>query len=230
MRLVTPLPDFLRAGVFFQLAIFIAISLTRRYVISSSSIRVTLLMMVLISAFLSPVQAGDQDMSFIESTLRILTSLSAFLISESPSIVILILTDKSVISIIQVRMEKFIPVHRTPSSSLQTSNYPNWSELPTDMIGEIVNRLPNFMDIKAIVAVCKSWRSACSETETTRTPPFPLLMLSETLDDSNTRRRFFNLCDSRRYQLELSTIRGKRCWGSPHGWVVTLGPDYEPHH
>uniref|UniRef100_A0A2N9J6Q0 KIB1-4 beta-propeller domain-containing protein n=1 Tax=Fagus sylvatica TaxID=28930 RepID=A0A2N9J6Q0_FAGSY len=116
MRLVTQLPDFFRAGVFFQLAIFIAISLTRRYVISSSSIRVTLLMMVLISAFLSPVQAGDQDMSFIESTLRILTSF-------------------------------------TPSSSLQTSNYPNWSELPTDMIGEIVNRLPNFMDIKAIVAV-----------------------------------------------------------------------------
>jgi hypothetical protein len=28
MRLVTPLPDFFRAGVFFQLAIFIAISLT----------------------------------------------------------------------------------------------------------------------------------------------------------------------------------------------------------
>uniref|UniRef100_A0A2N9J6J8 KIB1-4 beta-propeller domain-containing protein n=1 Tax=Fagus sylvatica TaxID=28930 RepID=A0A2N9J6J8_FAGSY len=230
MRLVTQLPDFLRAGVFFQLAIFIAISLTRRYVISSSSIRVTLLMMVLISAFLSPVQAGDQDMSFIESTLRILTSLSAFLISESPSIVILILTDKSVISIIQVRMEKFIPVNRTPSSSLETSNYPNWSELPTDMIGEIVNRLPNFMDIKAIVAVCKSWGSACSETETTRPPPFPLmLMLSETLDDSNTRQRFFNLCDSRCYQLELSTIRGKRCWGSPHGWVIALGPDYEPH-
>uniref|UniRef100_A0A2N9FNE9 KIB1-4 beta-propeller domain-containing protein n=1 Tax=Fagus sylvatica TaxID=28930 RepID=A0A2N9FNE9_FAGSY len=229
MRLVTQLPDFFRAGVFFQLAIFIAISLTRRYVISSSSIRVTLLMMVLISAFLSPVQAGDQDMSFIESTLRILTSLSAFLISESPSIVILILTDKSVISIIQVRMEKFILVNRTPSSSLQTSNYPNWSELPTDMIGEIVNRLPNFMDIKAIVAVCKQWRSACSETETTRPPPFPLLKLSETQVDSNTRQCFFNLCDGRRYQLELSRIRGKRCWGSPHGWVIALGPDYEPH-
>ena len=28
MRLVTPLPDFFRAGVFFQLAIFIGISLT----------------------------------------------------------------------------------------------------------------------------------------------------------------------------------------------------------
>uniref|UniRef100_A0A2N9F9E0 KIB1-4 beta-propeller domain-containing protein n=1 Tax=Fagus sylvatica TaxID=28930 RepID=A0A2N9F9E0_FAGSY len=54
-------------------------------------------------------------------------------------------------------------------------------------------------------------------------------MLSETLDDSNTRRRFFNLCDSRRYQLELSTIRGKRCWGSPHGLVITLSPDYDIH-
>ncbi|GMY19428.1 F-box protein At2g26160-like [Fagus crenata] len=310
MRSVTAL--LLRAGVFFQLAIFFDLSST----ISSSS-RVTLLMIPLTSAFLCSVEAGDQDMSFIESTLRFLTRLSAFLISRSSSIVI---PEKPVIYLIQPHMEKFILVHCTPSSSLQTSNYPNWSELPTDMIGEIVNRLPNFstisyklrrllrkmrsvtalldflrylchsfgdvvhlsisvwesryvvylkdmfilvhrtpssslqtsnypnwsklptdvigeivnplpnfMDIKAIVAVCKQWRSACSETETTRTPPVPLLMLSETLDDSNTRQRFFNLCDSRRYQLELSRIRGKRCWGSPHGLVVTLDPDYDIH-
>ena len=224
MRSVTLL-DFLRvSGVFLQLAIFIEPSWT-----ISVNIRATLWVMFMISTSLSAVQAGDQDMS-----LRYFTSVSPFVICESPILIVIpfvipILTDKSVISIIQVRIEKFILVHRTPSSSLVTSNYPNWSELPTDMIGEIVNRLPNFMDIKAIVAVCKQWRSACSETETSRPPPFPLLKLSETHVDSNTRQCFFNLCDGRRYQLELSRIRGKRCWGSPHGLVVTLDPDYDIH-
>uniref|UniRef100_A0A2N9J477 KIB1-4 beta-propeller domain-containing protein n=1 Tax=Fagus sylvatica TaxID=28930 RepID=A0A2N9J477_FAGSY len=166
-------------------------SLTRRYVISSSSIRVTLLMMLLISAFLSPVQAGDQDMSFIESTLRILTSLSAFLISESPSIVILILTDKSVISIIQPRIER---------------------------------RITKSKDLKAFAGFCQECRSVCKEIASFQ---LPWLMLSETPDTDI--RHIFDLCDSNRYQLELSTVDGKRCWGSPHGWVVVLGPDYETH-
>uniref|UniRef100_A0A2N9F8H4 Uncharacterized protein n=1 Tax=Fagus sylvatica TaxID=28930 RepID=A0A2N9F8H4_FAGSY len=137
MRSVTAL--LLRAGLFFQLAIFFDRSST-----ISSSIRVTLLMIPLIYTFISPVEAGDQDMSFIESTLRFLTRLSAFLISRSSSIVI---PENPVICLIEAHMEKFILAHCTPSSSLQTSNYPNWSELPTDMIGEIVNRLPNFSTI-----------------------------------------------------------------------------------
>uniref|UniRef100_A0A2N9J3T6 KIB1-4 beta-propeller domain-containing protein n=1 Tax=Fagus sylvatica TaxID=28930 RepID=A0A2N9J3T6_FAGSY len=107
--------------------------------------------------------------------------------------------------------------------ALVTSNglVPSWSELPPDVICEIANQLPNFIDIKAIVAVCKPWRFACLET-TTR-PPFPWLMLSETLNTDI--RSFFNLSDSRRYQL----VGGKRCWGTPHGWVGALGPDYETH-
>ena len=52
-------------------------------------------------------------------------------------------------------------------------------------------------------------------------------MLSETL--STDMRHFFSLCDNNRYQLQLSEVQGKRCWGSRHGWVVTLGLDYETH-
>ena len=52
-------------------------------------------------------------------------------------------------------------------------------------------------------------------------------MLSETL--STDMRHFFSLCDNNRYQFLLSEVQGKRCWGSPHGWIVTLGPDYETH-
>ncbi|GMY19530.1 f-box protein skip23 [Fagus crenata] len=234
MRSVTALPDFLRAGVFFQVAIFMAISLTRRYVISSSSIRVTLLMMLLISAFLSPVQAGDQDMSFIETTLRILTSLSAFLISESPSIVILILTDKSVISIIQPRIERVFLVHRSSSlvigldsnvNETQGTDHPSSLQLlPRQIIREIAQRITKSKDLKAFAGSCQECRSVCKEIASFQ---LPWLILSETPDTDI--RHIFDLCDSNRYQLELSTVDGKRCWGSPHGWVVVLGPDYETH-
>ena len=231
MRSVTALPDFLRAGVFFQVAIFMAISLTRRYVISSSSIRVTLFMMLLISAFLSPVQAGDQDMSFIESTLRILTSLSAFLISESPSIVILILTDKSVISIIQPRIARVI-VHRSSSLVIGLDSNVNETQgtdhrsslelLPRQIIGEIAQRMGK--DFTAFAGFCQECRSVCKEIASFQ---LPWLMLSEKPDTDI--RHIFDLCDGNRYPLQLSTVDGKRCWGSPHGWVVVLGPDYETH-
>ena len=92
------------------------------------------------------------------------------------------------------------------------------------MICEIANLLPNYMDIKRLLAVCKQWKS--QSPEITR-PPFPLLMLSKTLNTNL--RSFFNLCDSKRYTLELSTFGGKRCWGSPHGWVVLLDLNSNAH-
>ncbi|KAK4581043.1 hypothetical protein RGQ29_024636 [Quercus rubra] len=162
--------------------------------------------------------------------------------SESPVIVILILTDSSLISHIKPRLERFL-VNRPSSSStsLVTSNnirrYAEcfWlniglvsnvrSELPPEVIREIVNRLHTFRDFIAAAGVSQTWRSVCLSIS--RRPQLPWLMLSETL--STDMRHFFSLCDNNRYQLLLSEVQGKRCWGSPHGWVVTLGPDYETH-
>ena len=97
------------------------------------------------------------------------------------------------------------------------------------MIGEIGNRTPNFKDIKAILTFCNPCSSACLET--TSWSLFPWLMLSDSTLDTNLRsvRCFSNLCNNRCCRLELSTIHEKRCWGSQHGWVVTLDPDYETH-
>ena len=50
-------------------------------------------------------------------------------------------------------------------------------------------------------------------------------MLSNKLDSDL--QCFFNLCNNKYLWLELPTSDQKRCWGSPHGLVVTLGPDYE---
>ncbi|KAF3958832.1 hypothetical protein CMV_016295 [Castanea mollissima] len=101
----------------------------------------------------------------------------------------------------------------------------DWSELPPEVVHEIVNRLLTFKDFIAAAGVSRTWRSVCLSIS--RRPQLPWLMLSETL--STDMRRFFSLCDNNRYQLQLSEVQGKRCWGSPHGWVVTLGPDYETH-
>ncbi|KAK7849503.1 f-box protein [Quercus suber] len=173
-------------------------------------------------------------MSLFEFFLTILTSASSFVISESPLIVILILTDPSLVSTIQPRLERFLANRSSISSTslvkpifVLESNEPqapSWPEIPTDMICEIGNRLPTFMDFKAISAVCSRWRSACLET--TRWSLFPWLMLSDSLDTDLP--CFFNLCDNRRYHFcgKRLLFRGKRCWGSQHGWVVTLGPDY----
>ncbi|KAK7849500.1 putative f-box protein [Quercus suber] len=99
------------------------------------------------------------------------------------------------------------------------------SELPPEVVREIVNRLHTFQDFVAAAGVSRTWRSVCLSIS--RRPQLPCLMLSETL--STDMRHFFSLCDNNRYQLLLSEVQGKRCWGSPHGWIVTLGPDYETH-
>ena len=99
------------------------------------------------------------------------------------------------------------------------------SELPPEVVREIVNRLHTFQDFIAVAGVSRTWRSVCLSIS--RRPQLPWLMLSEIL--STDMRHFFSLCDNDRYQLLLSEVQGKRCWGSPHGWIVTLGPDYETH-
>ncbi|PSS15736.1 F-box protein [Actinidia chinensis var. chinensis] len=38
-------------------------------------------------------------------------------------------------------------------------------------------------------------------------------------------RSFFGLYRDKVYDLELPEARGRRCWGSPHGWLVTTGSD-----
>ena len=221
-----PLLDVFIVCMRIQVAFFV--TLIRRNVITSPCSRLTLFATLIIITNLSPIHV-EKDKLFEFFFLTALNSASSF-VSNLPTIIILILTDRALVYIIHPLKELIFLVYRyspVVSNDFLESNQspaPSWNELPSNIICEIANLLPNYMDIKSLLAVCKQWNSV--KLETTR-PPFPLLMLSETLNTNL--RSFFNLCDSKRYQLEISTFGGKRCWGSPHGWVVTLDPNSKAH-
>ena len=165
-----------------------------------------------------------------EFFLTALNSASSFSVSNLPSIVILILGDRAFVYITQPHPEILFLVdrysHVISIDLLEFNQAPvrSWNELPANVIREIANLLLNYMDVKSLLAVCKQWNSV---SPAIIRPPFPLLMLSKTLNTNL--RSFFNLCDSKRYKLELSRFGGKRCWGSPYGWVVLLDPNSNAH-
>ena len=104
-RSVSALPYVFKICAYFQIAFFI--TLIRGYVSSPSIFRLTLFVTVFVLAFLPPAHA-EKDLSLFEFFLMILTSSSSFVISESPVIAILILTDPSLISNIKPRLERFL--------------------------------------------------------------------------------------------------------------------------
>lgn len=124
------------------------------------------------------------------------------------------------ISIIELLMERFTTVD--PS-------LPDWSELPEDLLVEIINRVRTFEDFLAAAGVSKSWRSAShliTYSNSTRRPlQPPWLMFPETL--SSKIRRFVGLFNGCGYKLLLDEVYERRSWGSPHGWLITIGPDFE---
>ena len=99
-------------------------------------------------------------MSLFDFTLKVVTTISCFAVKEFHSILFGIVADRSLTFIIQLRIDRIFLDDQSPlvtSNSLLQSNQhhpPNWSNLPADMICEIVDRLPNFKDIRAISAVC----------------------------------------------------------------------------
>ena len=209
--------------MYLQVAFFI--TLIRCNLITSPRSRLTLFVKLIIITSLSPIHV-EKDLSLFEFFLTALNSASSFVVSNLLSIIILILADRALIYIIQPLTEILFLVNGySPviSNDLLESNqhHPqNWSNLPADMISEIVDRLPNFKDIRAISAICNPWREACLEMKTKR-PTWPWLMFSDTIDIGP--RRSLNMCDRRHYQFELPTIHERRCLGSPH--VVAVSSD-----
>ncbi|XP_022764262.1 uncharacterized protein LOC111309488 [Durio zibethinus] len=86
---------------------------------------------------------------------------------------------------------------------------PNFDLLPDDVISKISNQFTSFEDVTALSGVCRPWRSACFNMRCTQS--------------------FFSFDRNKLYELKLPQAYGKRCHGSPHGWIVTMDSDLQVH-
>lgn len=103
----------------------------------------------------------------------------------------------------------------------------NFSELPQELIELCIKPLMYFDDRIRFGAACKSWRSAYLATRDR--PSYcspPWLMITNDADDTEDCRTFACLSGECVIDVPVPGIRGRKCWGSPFGWVVTFGLDY----
>ncbi|GMN72318.1 hypothetical protein TIFTF001_052832, partial [Ficus carica] len=100
------------------------------------------------------------------------------------------------------------------------------SKLDDHCLERIVQQVTNYKDFVAFSEVCHLSRDVCSNMEWDGGPKPPCLVLSEKPDCSS--RPFFSLHKRRAFMLDLPAAVGRRIWGSPHGWLVTVGPELDP--
>ncbi|XP_042488249.1 F-box protein SKIP23-like isoform X2 [Macadamia integrifolia] len=103
------------------------------------------------------------------------------------------------------------------------SSKADWSKLPNELLGLILKYLP-IVDTIHFSAVCHSWNSLVSDKSYPLAPQLPWLMLPYIEgDEGKETRNFFNLSDTKLYQIKLpKEIRHSRCVGSSFGWLVIL--------
>ncbi|GMN57745.1 hypothetical protein TIFTF001_026842 [Ficus carica] len=99
------------------------------------------------------------------------------------------------------------------------------SKLDGYCLQRIVQQITYFKDFVAFSEVCHSSRDVCSNMEWEGGPKPPCLVLSEKPGYSS--RPFFSLHHRHVFVLDLPAAVGRRIWGSPHGWLVTVGPELD---
>jgi hypothetical protein len=98
----------------------------------------------------------------------------------------------------------------------------SWADLPADILGVVVCRLPRFGDRASVRSVCRAWRAAAL-FHRPPPPPLPLLVLADFV--------FASFCadgtmapGARRIPLSagVSAAHDVRCVGSFEGWLVAV--------
>ncbi|XP_015083812.1 putative F-box protein At5g55150 isoform X2 [Solanum pennellii] len=101
----------------------------------------------------------------------------------------------------------------------------DWCKLPVELLGLIASRLHFAEDWVRFGAVCKSWRICVKQNGNSSCSFLPWLMLPQ----RKRLRRFYSPFNCKSYDICLPDVLDKRCWGSSHGWLVTLGANFEMH-
>ncbi|PSS01043.1 F-box protein [Actinidia chinensis var. chinensis] len=103
----------------------------------------------------------------------------------------------------------------------------DWSKLPNELLRLIVGRLHLIEDYMRFGGVCRSWHLITLEKDSYSCSKLPWVMFTE--KETTDIREFHSIFSNKIYKLYLPEIFGRRCWGSSHGWLVTIGTDLEMH-
>ncbi|KAF6146083.1 hypothetical protein GIB67_038060 [Kingdonia uniflora] len=104
----------------------------------------------------------------------------------------------------------------------------DWSQLPGAPICIVAKRLlaHDLSDFLSFRGVCRNWRSVTIERHLySGIPRSPWMMLAE--QQGSDMRRFYSLSTEKSYNFDLPEADRRRCWGSPHGWLITFGLDLQ---
>ncbi|KAF6135879.1 hypothetical protein GIB67_006771 [Kingdonia uniflora] len=106
----------------------------------------------------------------------------------------------------------------------------DWAGLSEELNGHIAKHVSTMKDFFFFGAVCRSWQSIMSQKQHyySGVRKSPWLILSENYG-SVRRRSFFSLLTHNVYSIHLPKAQGRRCLGSPFGWLVTAGLDMDIH-
>ncbi|PIA56520.1 hypothetical protein AQUCO_00700695v1 [Aquilegia coerulea] len=104
----------------------------------------------------------------------------------------------------------------------------DWSELPDHIIYLFATKLFHIKDYINFGGVCHSWHSVYVENRHSlpRQPPL-LLLATELNNDDDQTRSFYSITEKRVLNFRVPLPHNRHCPGSSHGWLVTVGDDWE---
>lgn len=109
----------------------------------------------------------------------------------------------------------------------------NWQELPAVLVEDVARLLLDVEDFVRFRAVCKYFQSILPSDHRLFSPWVMLSQRQSGSDNQHSQnnhvRKFFNLSKKRTLDLHLPETRDRRCFGSPFGWLFTIGIDLEIH-
>lgn len=101
----------------------------------------------------------------------------------------------------------------------------NWTELPSDLVCQILGRL-EIADFIRFAAVCRPWnkiRRINSKNCRPKASQLPWLMFSSR--ENPDQRYFYSLTEQRMYSIHLPQIKGLHVIGSSDGFIVSVNEE-----
>ncbi|KAG8479981.1 hypothetical protein CXB51_025025 [Gossypium anomalum] len=108
------------------------------------------------------------------------------------------------------------------ASMKNKTRFVDWANIEGDVLRCIADMTDAAWDLIRMTAVCRSWQASLANKRI----KFPIcLMLTEGYYSNE--HCFYSISEAIFDVLYLSEIQGRRCWGSPFGWLVTYAFDFQ---